>query len=233
MIPLPWRGLPPVACDRRVYSRAERASDMIVHLAAIVLALAAVPVLITLTVIWRGDAAGIVGVSVYGGTLLLMLTASLLYNHLPAPHWTGFLRRLDMSAIHLKIAGTYTPFALLSGSGLGLLTAIWSAAAGATLVTMIRRHLPAGAAVLMCLCSGWVVVVGGRDLLGSLPLSATVLMLLGGLLYSVGTPFLLASRLRFHNTIWHVMVVAASIVFFVAVFLVAAAPPELIDLDRG
>lgn len=230
MIPATRHRLTPVSCDRRPYSRAEMASDMIVHLAAIVMALAAVPVLITLTVIWRGDFAGIVGVSVYGCTLLFMLTASLLYNHLPAPNWASFLRRLDMSAIHLKIAGTYTPFALLSGSGLGLLTAIWSAAAGATLVTLIRRHLPAGAAVLMCLCSGWVVVVGGRDMLGALPLSATILMLVGGLLYSVGTPFLLASRLRFHNTIWHAMVVAASIVFFVAVFLVAATPVEFIDL---
>lgn len=224
----PNRVVTPMVCDRqRAYSRAEMASDMIVHLAAIVLALTAVPVLITMTVIWRGDLAGIVGVSVYGGTLLLMLTASLMYNHLPAPGWAGVLRRLDMSAIHLKIAGTYTPFALLSGSGLGLLTAIWSAAAGATLVTMIRRHLPAGAAVLMCLCSGWVVVVGGRDMLGNLPLSATILMVVGGLLYTIGTPFLLASRLRFHNTIWHGLVVAATIVIFVAVFLVAAAPVRL------
>lgn len=215
----------PVEPGERAYTRAELATDMIVHLAALVLALSAVPVLITLTVIWRGDAAGIVGVSIYGGTLILMLTASLLYNHVGRPHLTDLFRRIDMSAIHLKIAGTYTPFALLSGTGSGLLAAVWSAAAGAAALILIKRRLPAGLAVVLCLGTGWAVVIGGWELLAALPVSVCILMLVGGLLYSVGTPFLLISRLRFHNTIWHGLVVAASIVFFVAVFLAAASTP--------
>lgn len=214
----------PITDTPRDYSRAELTSDMIVHLAALVLALGAVPVLITLTVVWRGDVAGVVGVSIYGATLIVMLTASLLYNHAGRPHLTELFRRLDMSAIHLKIAGTYTPFALLTGTSWGLLTAIWGASAGAAALTMLKRRLPTGLAVGMCLVTGWAVVIGGWDLMGALPLSVTVLMVVGGVLYSVGTPFLLASRLRFHNTIWHVLVVAASIVFFVAVFLCAAMP---------
>ncbi|SNS39956.1 PAQR family membrane homeostasis protein TrhA [Antarctobacter heliothermus] len=214
----------PIPLPPRVYSPAELTSDMIVHLAALVLALGAVPVLITLTAIWRGDAAGIVGVTIYGVTLIVMLTASLLYNHVGRPHLSDLFRRIDMSAIHLKIAGTYTPFALLTGTSWGLLTAIWGAAAGAAAVTLINRRLPTGVAVAMCLATGWAVVIGGRDLMGALPLSITVLMVVGGVLYSAGTPFLMASRLRFHNTIWHSMVVAASIVFFVAVFLCAAMP---------
>lgn len=220
------RSTPPAQiAEPREYSRAELASDMVVHLAALVMALAAVPVLITLTAVWRGTAAEIAAVSIYGGTLILMLTASLLYNHLGRPQLTGLLRRIDMSAIHLKIAGTYTPFAMLSGTGWGLLTAVWGAAAGATAITLLKRRLPAGLAVAMCLCTGWAVVVGGQDMLAALPLSVTELMIVGGVLYSIGTPFLMASRLRFHNTIWHIIVVAASIVFFVAVFMVAAMGP--------
>ena len=211
--------------EARAYSRGELLADRIVHLAALAAALAAVPVLVTLTVLWRGDAAGIVGVSVYGGTRVLMLTASLLYNHLPAPARTDLLRRLDMSAIHLKIAGTYTPFALLSGTGSGLLAAIWSAAAGSTALIFLMRRLPSGLAILLCLCTGWAVVLGGRDLLAAMPLPVVGLMLAGGILYSLGTPFLLASRLRFHNAIWHGMVVAASALLFAAVCLVVAAPP--------
>ncbi|MBV7395115.1 PAQR family membrane homeostasis protein TrhA [Mameliella sediminis] len=209
----------------RVYSRAELASDMFVHLAALVMALAAVPVLITLTAVWRGTAAEVAAVSIYGGTLVMMLTASLLYNHVRHPDLTALFRRIDMSAIHLKIAGTYTPFALLSGAGGGLLTAVWGAAFGAAALTLFKRRLPSGLAVAMCLCTGWAVVIGGWDLLAALPLSVCVLMVVGGVLYSLGTPFLMASRLRFHNTIWHGIVVAASIVFFVAVFMVAAAVP--------
>lgn len=218
----------PVTLDRRPYSRAEFASDMFVHLAALVLALGAVPVLITLTAVWRGDAAGIAGVSIYGATLILMLTASLLYNHVGRPRWSALFRRLDMSAIHLKIAGTYTPFALLSGAGSGLLTVIWTAAAGAMALTLFVRSLPSGVAVGLCLALGWAVVVGGQDIIAALPMSAIVLMVVGGVLYSVGTPFLMVSRLPFHNTIWHGFVVAASIVFFVAIFLVAAAPLEVV-----
>lgn len=220
-----------MAIGTRRYSRSELASDMIVHLAALVMALGAVPVLITLTVVWRGDAAGIVGVSVYGGTLIMMLTASLLYNHLGRPQLTGLLRRIDMSAIHLKIAGTYTPFALLTGTGWGLLTAVWGAAAGAAAITLLKRRLPAGLAVVMCLCTGWAVVIGGHDMLAALPVTVCVLMGVGGVLYSLGTPFLMASGLRFHNTIWHVIVVTASIVFFVAVFMVAAMAPVPVTGD--
>ncbi len=215
----------PIVAAPREYSRAELASDMIVHLAALVMALAAVPVLITLTAVWRGTAAEIAAVSIYGGSLILMLTASFLYNHVGRPHLTDILRRIDMSAIHLKIAGTYTPFAMLSGTGWGLLTAVWGAAAGAAAITLLKRRLPVGLAVAMCLCTGWAVVVGGRDLMAALPLSVTVLMIVGGVLYSVGTPFLMASGLRFHNTIWHTLVVIASIVFFVAVFICAAVVP--------
>ncbi|ETW13408.1 hypothetical protein ATO8_05246 [Roseivivax marinus] len=217
----------PVAIDRRPYTRAEMATDLVVHVAALVLALGAVPVLITLTAVWRGDAAGIAGVSVYGGTLILMLTASLAYNHLGIPSWAAVLRRLDMSAIHLKIAGTYTPFALLSGAGSGLLAAVWGAAGCATAVTLFRKSVPAGLAVGMCLVLGWAVVVGGWSLLAALPWSVIVLMVVGGVIYSAGTPFLLASDLRFHNTIWHGFVVTASIVFFVAIFLCAAVPLEI------
>ncbi|SLN17473.1 hemolysin-III related [Roseivivax jejudonensis] len=209
----------------RAYSRAEEASDVVVHLAGLILALGAVPVLITLTAVWRGDAAGIAGVSVYGATLILMLLCSLLYNHVGRPRWTGLLRRLDHSAIHFKIAGTYTPFALLSGAGSGLLTVLWTAAAGATAMTFLLRDRNAVLGIAICLAMGWAVLLGGHDLLAVLPWSVIALMVAGGVIYSAGTLFLMAERMRFHNTIWHGFVVAASIVFFVAIFLVAALPP--------
>ncbi|ETX28534.1 Hly-III family protein [Roseivivax isoporae LMG 25204] len=209
----------------REYSRGERLSDAVVHLAGLVLALAAVPVLITLTAVWRGDAAGIAAVSIYGATLIAMLLCSLLYNHLRTPGWTPFLRRLDHSAIHFKIAGTYTPFALLSGAGGTLLAAIWVAAAAATLLVVLVRRRPTRTGVVVGLLMGWAVIVGGQDVIAALPWSVLGLMVVGGLLYSAGTPFLLAERLRYHNTIWHGFVVAASILFFVAVFLTAAAVP--------
>lgn len=225
MLEADQRPVPPVK-TARPYSRGELASDVVVHVAGLILALAAVPVLITLTAVWRGDAAGITGVSIYGATLILMLLCSLLYNHVGRPHWTDLFRRLDHSAIHFKIAGTYTPFALFSGAGSGLLTAIWTAAAGATALSFILRDRSTLLGIGIGLGMGWAVLVGGQDVLARLPWSVVVLMIVGGTLYSAGTIFLALGRIRYHNTIWHGFVVIASIVFFVAVFLAAALPIE-------
>ena len=90
----------------------------------------AVPVLIALTAILRADPAAIVGASVYGTTLILMLTFSALYNMIDSARWKGVLRRLDHSGIYIKIAGTYTPFLLLSRAHVpGLLAGLWGSAA--------------------------------------------------------------------------------------------------------
>ncbi len=206
----------------RIYTRAELISDAIVHLAALILAIGAVPVLITLTATWQGSAPGIVGVSVYGATLIAMLTASLLYNHLPRPDWRERLRRFDHAAIYLKIAGTYTPFALLSGAGEVMLAVIWGVAIVATAGNFMVAKWSTIIGTLICLGMGWAVLIGGRDLLALMSTPVVVLMVVGGVLYSAGTGFLLLSRMRFHNTIWHGFVVAGSTVFFVAVFLHAA-----------
>ena len=181
------------------------------------LALAAVPVLVALTATLRGDALGILAVSVYGATLIAMLSASLAYNHCPNPGWKDRLRRLDMTAIYLKIAGTVTPFALLSGTGGTFLALMWTAAILATSSAFLRRRRSAFLSVGIGLGMGWAVLIGGAEVIAATSWPVFVLMLAGGLLYSLGTPFLMLERLRFNNAIWHGFVVAASGVFFVAI----------------
>ncbi|WP_179378180.1 PAQR family membrane homeostasis protein TrhA [Jannaschia marina] len=201
----------------RPYDRAERLSDAIVHITGLVLALAAVPVLITLTAVLRGTAAEIAAVSIYGATLILMLSASLAYNHMPKPEWQDWLRRFDLSAIYLKIAGTVTPFALLTGTGNTFLAAMWTAAVVATATTFLRRRRSTALSIGIGLSMGWAVLIGGGEVLAMTSWPVFALMLAGGLLYSAGTPFLMWEKLRFHNAIWHGFVVAASVVYFVAV----------------
>lgn len=201
----------------RPYDRAERVLDASVHLAGLVLAAVAVPVLVALTVTLRGDPVGILAVSVYGATLIAMLSASLAYNHHPNPDWKDRLRRLDMSAIYLKIAGTVTPFVLLSGTGGRFLALMWTAAVLATASVFLRRRRSTLLSVGIGLGMGWGVLVGGGEVIATTSWPVFALMLAGGLLYSLGTPFLLLERLRFHNAIWHGFVVAASVVFFVAI----------------
>ena len=206
----------------RAYDRAERVSDAVVHLAALIAALAAVPVLIALTAMWHGTLTGIVGVTVYGTSLIAMLGCSLAYNHVYHPGWTDRLRRLDLSAIYVKIAGTVTPFALLSGTGGVFLAAMWTAAVVATVTVFVRRARSTALSIGIGLAMGWAVLLGGQAVIATVSWPVLILMVIGGVLYSVGTPFLVAQRLRFHNTIWHVFVVAASVIYFAAVLLHAA-----------
>lgn len=201
----------------RPYDRAELFSDALVHITGLILAVVAVPVLITMTAVLRGDATGIVAVSIYGVTLITMLSASLAYNHISEPRWQGALRRMDLSAIYLKIAGTVTPFGLLSGTGNTFLAAMWTAAVVATATTFLRRRRSTALSVGIGLTMGWAVVVGGGEVIATTTWPVFGLMLTGGLIYSLGTPFLLLERMRFHNAIWHGFVVTASVVYFVAV----------------
>ena len=201
----------------RMYSQPERLSDAVVHVAGVTLALIAVPVLIVVTLLVRGDGAAMLGTSVYGATMLSMLLASALYNMVDRPDWVWLLRRLDHSAIYLKIAGTYTPFTLLTGQGIGLTLGLWGAAlAGVGLKTYSpSRFRWAGLALYLGM--GWAGVLAGGAFLSVLGWPVIILMLVGGGLYTVGVGFYLRSSLPYHNTIWHLFVLAATLVFYAAV----------------
>lgn len=204
---------------RRSYSRAETASDAVVHVLGLVFIALGVPALITVTTIMRPDAPALAAVSIYGAALAAMIFFSALYNLNRQRPLSWLYRRLDHSAIYVKIAGTYTPFALLSGQGLGLTIGIWiTAVAGVTLklAAPYRWHR---VAIVLYLGMGWAGVVAGQEVVAALPGPVLVLMAMGGGLYTVGVAFYLCERIPFHYTIWHVIVLAASLLFYAAVVL--------------
>lgn len=202
------------------YTRSERVSDGVVHVLGVVLAVIAVPVLIVLTVQFRSQKTAIVGASIYGATLVLMLAISALYNMSGQTRWTGLLQRLDHSAIYLKIAGTYTPFLLLSGVHMPrLLVGLWAAAVAGTLLKVLMFGRFRWFTLALYLAMGWAVLFVGMGMLSELPGLVLGLMTAGGIIYTVGVVFYLSERLPFHITIWHVHVLAGSVLFFIAVSL--------------
>lgn len=202
------------------YSRAERVSDGVVHVLGVVLALGAVPVLITQTALFRPWSDTLAGVSVYGVTLLLMLTSSALCNMVDSARWSGLLQKLDHSAIYLKIAGTYTPFVFLSGVHVpGLLVGLWGSAALGSLLRIFAPGRLQWLALSLYLAMGWAVVLFGGAMLAAFPGQVLAFMAAGGVVYTVGVAFFLLKRLPFHTTIWHVFVLAGSALFFVALAL--------------
>ena len=205
------------------YSRAERVSDAVVHVMGLMLVLMAVPVLIVLTALYRGDAASVTGVSIYGAALIAMILCSALYNIGETSGWgtarEWLFRRLDHSAIYLKIAGTYTPFTLLSGHGVALTAGVWAAAIAGIVLKVISPERFKFAALALYLGMGWAGVIAGGSMFAALPISVLVLMAVGGSLYTLGVVFYLWRKLPFHYTIWHVFVLAASLVFYAAVLV--------------
>lgn len=205
--------------ERTSYSRAERLTDAVIHASGLTLVLIAVPVLITAAAFLRGDFTAMFGVTVYGLALIAMILCSALYNMIPAPGWEELLKRLDHSAIYVKIAGTYTPFTLLSGQGLWLLAGLWAAALTGVGIKLFSPHRFRTLTLALYLGMGWAGFAAGGTFLGALSAPVLILIVTGGLLYTAGVAFYLFERLPFHYTIWHVFVLTASLVFYAAVTL--------------
>jgi len=194
------------------------------HLVGAVLALAGMVALIVIAA-RQGDPWKIVSFSVYGACLFSLYASSTLYHSLRHRAKAVF-RKLDHLAIYLLIAGTYTPFALVTlrgGWGWSLFGAIWGlAAAGMALEFLPRRGariLPVVIYVLM----GWFVLVALKPLLRALPWAGFVWLLLGGLFYTFGIVFYgLDAKLRHAHGVWHLFVLAGSVSHYLAIYLYVA-----------
>jgi hemolysin III len=205
----------PVA--RPDYSRAEVLSDAVVHGVGLISVVGLVPALIWWVATTAGDATTITVTTIYGVCFVLMILASALYNLVPDPRWAGPLKRLDHSAIYLKIAGTYTPFVVLSGQGVWLAGWIWGAAVAGLGLKIVAPDRFRWVGLALYLGMGWVGMIAGASIFAALSPLVVGLMLTGGILYTVGVVFYLWQTLHFHYTIWHVFVLAASLVFYAAV----------------
>jgi hemolysin III len=203
---------------RQDYSRAEWISDAVVHVLGVASALIAVPVLITLAVVLRGDTPAVASTALYGVALLAMLGFSALYNMSTRPRPRRIFQSLDHTAILVKIAATYTPFAVLSGvQALWLLSGLWVAAVAGAAIRAFAPDRLRLAAVALALTMGWVGLVAGGEIFAALSTPVFSLIVVGGLLYTLGVAFFLFERLPFHYTIWHVCVLVASAAMYAAV----------------
>ncbi|SEO92007.1 hemolysin III [Salinihabitans flavidus] len=210
----------PLSISRRsAYSRAETVSDAAVHITGMALIALAVPALIILTTQIRSDAPALVAVSVYGAALAAMIFFSALYNLNQTGPMRWLLRRLDHAAIYLKIAGTFTPFTLLSGQGAALTVGLWGTALLGVGLKLISPSRWRWFTLALYLGMGWGGVVAGQAIFAELPWYVIALMAGGGGLYTIGVAFYLWEGLPFHYTIWHLFVLTASLLFYTAVVL--------------
>ncbi len=213
------------------YTLREEVANSITHGLGIVLAIAGLAVLAAFATL-HGDVWHIVGVSIFGATLILLYTASTLYHSIPGEKIKEVLRTLDHSAIFFLIAGTYTPFMLVNLRGpwgWSLLAVVWTLGIGGVILRLFLRGRYHGLMVAIYIAMGWAVVVAIKPMLVSVGSGGLLLLLAGGLAYSGGVVFYKWRRLPYNHAIWHGFVLAGSAFHYFAVlyYVIPWPSPEL------
>jgi hemolysin III len=168
----------------------------------------------------RGTDWQIVSCSIFATTLVLVYLCSTLYHSLSATRARYVFRIFDHSAIYLLIAGTYTPFMLVSlrgPVGWALFCIVWVLAVAGVVFKSVAVDRFAVASALLYLFQGWVVVFAARPLLHAIGWHGMMWLIAGGLSYTLGVVFFAYDRLRYFHAIWHVFVLAGSVAHYFAV----------------
>lgn len=203
------------------YSFYEELANSITHGFGILFAVSALGVLTAFSSVF-GTVWHIVSCSVYSGTMILMYTASTLYHSIHWPKAKNVLRILDHSAICLLIAGTYTPFTLVSLNGpwgWTLFGLIWGLAVLGIICEIFLLRKYRFLAIVIYVTMGWTMVIATKPLMAAVPTGGLLLLLAGGLFYTVGIVFYVSKKIPYNHAVWHLFVLAGTVFQFFAILL--------------
>lgn len=201
------------------YSFIEELFNSITHGAGMVLSLAALVLLIVFSSIY-GSAGHVVSCTIFGVTLTLLYTASTLYHSIQRPRVKRVFKIFDHSCIYLLIAGTYTPFLLVTLRGaLGwtMFGIIWFLAVSGVVLKVLFVHRFRIISTIAYVMMGWIIIFAIKPLADSLPSGGLAWLIAGGIAYTLGVVFYAWKRLPFHHAIWHLFVLAGSLCHFTSV----------------
>ncbi len=196
-------------------------ANSITHGIGIIFGIAALPVLSAIAA-HKDHTVAVVGAAIYGFSFILLFTFSTLYHAFQNPKVKAVLHVFDHISIYFLIAGTYTPFLLnymLNTTGIVMLSVLW----GLTLIGISFKIFFTGRfnyiSTVIYLGMGWILLFSGRQFFAAIPGPVLTMIIIGGLLYSIGVIFYLWEKLHYHHVIWHLFVLAAAICHYVAVLL--------------
>lgn len=196
--------------------------NSISHLVGAVFAVMGLGALIAVAV-ERGGVLLFVGFLVYGLTLVMLYTFSTLYHSFKHPFVKRVFQKLDHIAIYLLIAGTYTPFTLVTlidSSGLWMLISVWTLAIIGILLELFVTKRIEILQVAIYLVMGWLIVVDFTNLTNNLATAGVYWLAAGGMAYTIGVTFYVLSHkdaLKHAHGIWHLFVLAGSLCHFIAI----------------
>ncbi|WP_078550579.1 PAQR family membrane homeostasis protein TrhA [Litchfieldia alkalitelluris] len=205
--------------NTHVFSKGEEIANSIIHGIGVLLSIAALVILIVHASIY-GSAWHVVSFTIFGSTMVLLYLCSTLVHAFPKGKVKDLFEIFDHSAIYFFIAGTYTPFLFIAVKGwLGwtLFGIVWGLAIGGTVFKsfFVKRFLHVS--TLLYVVLGWMIVFAWNELVENVHPTSMTLLVVGGVLYTIGAIFYVWRGFKFHHAIWHLFVLAASITHFFSV----------------
>jgi hemolysin III len=211
----------PKILQTREYRLAEEITNSITHGIGLILAIVGLVVLLSFARA-HGDAWHIVANSIYSATLVLMYMSSTLYHSIPNEAAKNVFRVIDHIAIYLLIAGTYTPFTLVSlrgNWGWPLFGLIWGLALLGILFQATPLRKRGWVRVALYIAMGWVIMIAAQPLRSTISSNGLLLLFFGGAAYTGGVWFYAHRTLPYAHTIWHLFVLLGSALHFFAILL--------------
>ena len=207
--------------EKHPQTAAEEKANIITHGAGFLLAVVGLVFLLIYSA-QMGEGLRIVSYALYGTSLVLLYLASTLYHSATDPKKKHYLKIFDHSAIYLLIAGSYTPFALVTlngATGWLIFSLVWGLALAGIVFKLFFVKRFKIVSTLAYVAMGWICILVIEPIMNTLPTMGLVWLVAGGLAYTTGVVFYLWDRLPFNHTIWHLFVMAGSASHFIAIFL--------------
>lgn len=205
-----------------VFSKREEIANAITHGLGVLLSVAVTSILLVFAV-WKGTAVHIVSFAVFGGTMLTLYTASTLVHAFPKGRVKDLFEIMDHAAIYLFIAGTYTPIVLIVvGGGLGwtLFGVVWGLAIFGVVFKVFFTKKFVVLSTLGYVAMGWLITFAFQDISANMPPAGIQFLVAGGIIYTLGSIFYVWRSFPFHHAVWHLFVLAGSVMHFLMMFYV-------------
>lgn len=198
------------------YTLAEEIFNSVTHGLGTLLSIAAFVILVVLTSA-DGNAREITSFSIYGFTLFFLYLSSTLYHSVFNKKAKQVLRVFDHISIFLLIAGSYTPITLVSMKGTWgwtLFGIVWALAVAGIILNVISVEKMKHISLTLYILMGWLLIVAIKPMLLMIPRGLLIMLFTGGLMYTFGVIFYVSKRIPFHHGIWHLFVLAGSIIHY-------------------
>lgn len=206
---------------KRRYTLGEEIFNSISHGVGAALAVAALVILIVRAAL-HSDGYGLASALVYGISLIVLYSMSMVYHIVQNDKGKYVLRKFDHCSIYMLIAGTYTPYLLMSLRGVKgwvMFGLIWGAAVGGIILNSINVEKFRKVSMVFYLCMGWAIIFTIGDIAAKIALPGIVFLLVGGIVYTVGVVFYALKKYRYMHSVWHLFVLAGSIFHYFSILL--------------